>query len=198
MASARSTKAANSDRKRSAENRSAFARQSAARILCRGASNARTASAIASAVCRPKNEPVVAEVPAPHTVSSAPPRPYAITGVPQACASTGRMPKSSSAAKTKARACRAIRADALSAPPRRIARSVRRQRARARLPGRRRRRSGDGLEARGTRRRRGRPACRAPSGGGDVRGAQCRFRRAGAGVKKSTSTGGWITAASRP
>ena len=50
-----------------------------------------------------KNTPVrCAGWPRPRTVSSEPPRPKAITGVPQACASTGVMPKSSSAAKTKA------------------------------------------------------------------------------------------------
>ena len=44
--------------------------------------------------------------PASRTVSRTPPRPKAITGVPHACASIGQMPKSSSAAKTNARAPR--------------------------------------------------------------------------------------------
>ena len=39
---------------------------------------------------------------APRTVSSAPPLPKAITGVPHACASSGSKPKSSSAANIKA------------------------------------------------------------------------------------------------
>ena len=47
-----------------------------------------------------KNRPVSPSI----TVSVAPPRPNAMTGVPQACASTGAIPKSSSAAKMKARA----------------------------------------------------------------------------------------------
>ena len=37
------------------------------------------------------------------TVSAAPPRPKAITGVPHACASTGTMPKSSSPGNSSAR-----------------------------------------------------------------------------------------------
>ena len=102
-----STNAANSARKRSAENRSALARH----------------------VRRPNRRQRVVErahrggdrlgrllveehpgrrhrVRRSRTVSRLPPRPYAITGVPQACASTGRMPKSSSAANTNARAPR--------------------------------------------------------------------------------------------
>ena len=56
--------------------------------------------------CSAKKSPVAPGAGWPTTVSRAPPRPKAITGVPQACASTGRMPKSSSAAKTNARARR--------------------------------------------------------------------------------------------
>ena len=41
-------------------------------------------------------------------MSFAPPLPKAITGVPHACASTMAMPKSSSAANTKARAVRMV------------------------------------------------------------------------------------------
>ena len=69
-----------------------------------------TAAMMAAAVCSAKNSPVGAGCRAARGGCRARRRwPKAITGVPQACASTMAMPKSSSAAKTKARAVRVSR-----------------------------------------------------------------------------------------
>jgi hypothetical protein len=61
-------------------------------------------AAMASGVCSENRTPVGVASSNPRIVSSAPPRPRAITGVPHACASSGAMPKSSSAANRNARA----------------------------------------------------------------------------------------------
>ena len=67
------------------------------------ASNASTAFMIVSFVCRSKSSPVaVSPSFEDRTISRAPPRLKAITGVPQAWASANTMPKSSQPAKTKA------------------------------------------------------------------------------------------------
>jgi hypothetical protein len=85
----------------------AFGRESQRVIRLSLLSNSATASRMAAALCSAKSRPVGAGASRPLTVSQAPPRPNAMTGVPHACASTGAMPKSSSAAKTNARArCR--------------------------------------------------------------------------------------------
>ncbi len=52
-------------------------------------------------VCFLKNNPVFSEI----TVSVTPPLLYAITGLPQACASMGVIPKSSFCGQIKARQC---------------------------------------------------------------------------------------------
>src|SRR6266567_2153328 len=90
----------------SAAKRSALARQASALMRSLEASNAATAVRSDAALCALKNTPVGASLSSPRIVSDAPPRPNAITGVPQACASSGAMPKSSSAAKMNAEAPR--------------------------------------------------------------------------------------------
>ena len=84
----------------------AFSRQSSGQMGTARFSNCSIASRIEAGVCWSKKQPVGRSAPSPRTVSRAPPRPNAITGVPQACASSGAIPKSSFAAKTKARALR--------------------------------------------------------------------------------------------
>ena len=86
--------------------RSALARQSAAEMAGDSASNRSTASMMDEGDCSSKNSPVGAASGGARTMSRAPPLPKATTGVPQACASAMAKPKSSSAAKTKARTVR--------------------------------------------------------------------------------------------
>ena len=90
-------------KERPAEKRLAWAWQSSARNMASSAMNSRTQSAIALGSGVAKNMPVRCG-PSATIVSQTPPRPSARTGVPSACASIGTIPKSSSAAKTKARA----------------------------------------------------------------------------------------------
>ena len=89
---------------RSTSKRCAFSRHASGRMREGMRSNSRTASTMAVEVCSRTERPSASSLSTPRIVSLDAPPAYAMTGVPSACASSGAMPKSSSAAKMNARA----------------------------------------------------------------------------------------------